>query len=400
MKILHVATDDKFLDYAIPAFDSAYNGSNEVLIISKSDKLKFVKSQVAKLIIDKRFFTKRPLLDKDYYNSFDLIVFHSLNDLTFPEFANISPGKPTVWLGWGYDYYNYIVGGYNDNGLLLERTRELVPRASSKDIAKKIVAHLKHSLTYLGVGVSRKSAIERISLFAPVIPAEYDMVKTSRYWEAFPHRALWHYGTVENDFIKEMDPFEVTGDAILVGNSATFTCNHAESFDIINYSVNTQRKVIVPLSYGSPKCREVVTRLGEKLFSQSFDPLVEFTPVEIYLEKLKSCGYVIMNQKRQQALGNIIIMLYLGARVFVRSENPIFEFFIDKGVYINSIQELESSPSLLSTSLSSEQRLLNRKIISEYWSNERAVDRTIMLVERAIAHGLNRSDKATSGLAN
>lgn len=31
----------------------------------------------------------------------------------------------------------------------------------------------------------------------------------------------------------------------------------------------------------------------------------------------------------QQALGNIIIMMYLGAKIFLRKDNPVYDFFIN-----------------------------------------------------------------------
>ena len=92
-----------------------------------------------------------------------------------------------------------------------------------------------------------------------------------------------------------------------------------------------------------------------------------------------------MNHVRQQAVGNIVIMLYLGARVFVRQENPVYDFFKGSGVAISTVQELEEHPELLSLPLTEEERAGNRAIVSNYWGREKAYERTRKLVEAAFA---------------
>lgn len=110
-----------------------------------------------------------------------------------------------------------------------------------------------------------------------------------------------------------------------------------------------------------------------------------FMPVQDYVAIIKKCGYVIMNHVRQQAVGNIVIMLYLGARVFVRQENPVYDFFKSSGVVISTVQELEEHPELLNLPLTAEERASNRAIVSDYWGRERAYERTRKLVEAAFA---------------
>lgn len=78
-------------------------------------------------------------------------------------------------------------------------------------------------------------------------------------------------------------------------------------------------------------------------------------------------------------------MLYLGARVFVRQENPVYAFFKNSGVVISTLQELEGQPELLNLPLSVEERASNRAIVSDYWGCERAYERTRELVEAAFA---------------
>ena len=148
---------------------------------------------------------------------------------------------------------------------------------------------------------------------------------------------------MEDHFIKGFEGGLVDGDAILVGNSASMTCNHKETFDLLVKAGFKNRKIIAPLSYGDAVYGEKTAELGKKFFSSDFKPLKDFMPMQDYVATIKKCCYVIMNHRRQQAVGNIVIMLYLGARIFLREENPTFPFLKDLGVEISSVQELEKT---------------------------------------------------------
>jgi hypothetical protein len=121
-------------------------------------------------------------------------------------------------------------------------------------------------------------------------------------------------------------------------------------------------------------------------------------PIQDYVATIKQCGYVIMNHKRQQAVGNIVIMLYLGARVFLREENPTFPFLKDLGVVISSVQELEKDISLLHTPLSIEEKERNKRLVSDYWSRESGIARTKALVDRALSLANKSSCKLRGSL--
>src|SRR5690554_2447419 len=223
------------------------------------------------------------------------------------------------------------------------------------------------------------------------------MVKSSRKWRHFPEFASWNYGTMEDNLIKGFEGEVVTGNAILVGNSATYTGNHAEAFDLLHKLGENDREVVAPLSYGDPQLAKELTSLGQEYFSGNFEPLMDFMPVQDYVDIIKNCGYVIMNHVRQQAVGNIVIMLYLGARVFVRRENPVYNFFTKSGVMLSTIQELEVNSELLHQPLTQSERDINRAIVSEYWSRERAYERTKELVEKAVLVKAGRRPEAFDG---
>lgn len=383
MKILHIATDDKFLDHAFSVFEKVYPGVNDVFMFAPSMPLKYVKLTPDRIETKQDgFFFKKPKLPKSVYQDYDLVVFHSLGSLTCPELTNISKNTPTIWLGWGFDYYIELL---NNIPLYLDNTRQIYNRLETVNPKRKAAALVKSFIRVLWPRNSKIRAIERVSIFSPVLPEEYDMVKNSRKWKRFPEFASWNYGTMEDNFIKGFEGESVTGDAILVGNSATYTGNHVEAFNLLHKLQVNDRQVVVPLSYGDEQLASELTNIGKEYFADNFEPLIDFMPIENYVAIIKKCGYVIMNHVRQQAVGNIVIMLYLGARVFVRCENPVYHFFKKSGVVLSTVQELETNPALLDRPLAYKERYSNRALVGEYWSRQKAYERTRNLVEHALS---------------
>ena len=110
------------------------------------------------------------------------------------------------------------------------------------------------------------------------------------------------------------------------------------------------------------------------------EPITDFMPLEAYLKLLSQCGFVIMNHVRQQALGNIISMLYLGSRIFLREESPVYKDLSAYGFALNTVQQLDSNPEHLRTPLSIEERENNRQLCRQRWGREAALERTQQLI--------------------
>src|SRR5690554_3902641 len=124
MKILHIATDDKFLDHAFPVFEKVYPGTNDVFVFAAKTPLKHVKLKPDHIETKvSSVFHKKPKLSSCIYNKYDLVIFHCLASQTFPEIFNIPEDTPIVWLGWGADYYPDLLA---DSSLYLHQTKKLM----------------------------------------------------------------------------------------------------------------------------------------------------------------------------------------------------------------------------------------------------------------------------------
>lgn len=101
---------------------------------------------------------------------------------------------------------------------------------------------------------------------------------------------------------------------IMVGHSATPTCCHLETFKMLK-SYTGKIKIFCPLSYpDDKKYIQQVTEAGSELFGNDFVPLTEFMSYDKYVEFLNDMDIGIFNNNRQQGMGNITNLLYLGKK--------------------------------------------------------------------------------------
>lgn len=263
--------------------------------------------------------------------------------------------------------------------MLLPLTRmEIQENIPQKSLVEKLKDIIRRSL----VQISKEEVIGRINFFSPVLPGEYELVRQKHSSDGFPDYCSWNYGEIEETLESDLKDARVTGRSILVGNSAFAENNHIDSFTLLSELGVDDRRVVVPLSYGDARYRDLVMKKGRRLFGERFFPLVDFMPLMDYVKTLESCGFVIMNHLRQQAVSNIIIMLHMGAKVFLRKECPTYAFFREMGAVVFAVQELEQDPGLLENRLDQASMEINREIVRKNFSKEVCQIKTINLLKQ------------------
>ncbi len=147
---------------------------------------------------------------------------------------------------------------------------------------------------------------------------------------------------------------------ILVGNSSALTNNH---LDMLKYIGNVERdtKVILPMNYGMNPIKEAIITRYRKKFGNKLYILDSFLSPGDYNNLLDSCHFVIMNQLRQQALGNIYAALFKGAKVFLNRSGILYLEFTKKGFIVFGIDEFRREyPTPLANNLAK----LNRRLVN------------------------------------
>lgn len=372
--IVHVLVDDKFIDGAIRKFETVNPDVHQYYMIGAAEPYRYVKDDRVLNLTLKGFESK--VNDADVVS----IIFHSLPRFHYGLLALVPEGKKVFWLGWGFDYYDFLKPAY-PHGLVMPGTAGV----NCPNLAKRIYRSAKSSIknTIRGIGLNHNDneslALARVDYFSPVLDSEYSLVCKYNSW--FQAKYIdWNYGTVEDDFLLPGAKMNCLGDNFLVGNSATITNNHYEVFQSIKNQLDLgHRKVIVPLSYGDQQYRDNVVRCGEEILGSSFSPLLDFLPAEDYIQILKSCGFVMMNHIRQQALGSICISALMGAKLFLNPSSPLYSWLQEKGLDVGDVRCLDDKP------LQHIDQLRNADAIKAHWSRDVQYERTRRLTEIALS---------------
>ena len=222
--------------------------------------------------------------------------------------------------------------------------------------------------------------VDNIAGIINLIPQDYDLVK--KLFKPKGKNFLGVYSSPEDNRIlesclKKKIEKEKKDDYIniQVGNSATPTNRHIEVLDLLKRFSNENIKVYVPLSYGDEKYKEEVIQYGKELFGDKFVPLIEFMDFEKYSEFLANIDIGIFNNNRQQAMGNICYLAYLGCKVYLAEDMPMWNYYKD---YVRcSFYEIESISTCNFADfieIKKEIQLDNKKAIEWLLSEERAVE--------------------------
>ena len=386
--ILHLAQDEKFIDMGFGMFEEAAPGQNECMVLTRSLPLKYIKS-IPYTAINLREADFKALAKE--LERYDFVVLHSLDKNIQKILQYVSKKLTMVWIGFGYDYYDLIVEKQTDlydplTTKLFEQHHPSTPvqvpfYKNDKYFPVRILRKIKRRISGTK---TKKEIINNIDYFAPVLNSEYDMVKNNFGKYFSPKFIDWNYVSQEDD-IKGFENMKISSNGILIGNSASYENNHLEIMELLKRCNVSNRKIIAPLSYGGggTNYRDAIVNKGREVFGVNFFPLVDFIPMVEYTNIISLCSVVIMNHIRQQALGNISIMLYLGATVFLKKENPIYSFFKEDGAVIFSIEELEENPNLIDYRLSLNEIDINREMIRKDSNKELMLKKTKNLINMA-----------------
>lgn len=378
MKILHLSLNDKFVNAGYALFENVYPEQNEVWLYEVSEfrrdfKTAFKYKNLSFLNLINPFFLER-------LKSYDLVVIHALTP-HWVTLINHSPKDITfLWLGWGYDYMQFLYE--SDEELFLPETRVIYKKIQKNP---SMLAQLKKIPKRLFRSEERQNAIAKISAFNTVLEEEYNAIRQKKTIKALPPYVSWNYGTLEDTLVKNFIGQRVEGRNILLGNSADLRNNHFDALEVLK-NITTDQKIICPLSYAGSAYTPTIIEQGNLLFKDRFQPLHNFMALDEYLSTIKSCSIIVMNHLRQQGLATIIQMMYMGAKIFLREENPCYTFFKNNGAVVFSVQDLERNPDLLETPLSEQEIQANINVLENFWSRDVINAKTKAMVEFTISH--------------
>lgn len=354
MNFIHCFPDDKFAKVIFKQFEFLQI-RNVYCVFSENKVLKFVDfpaKRITKNEINQAFI--------EYVNSFDGLFIHFLGPEIRLLLSHASLKIKVFWIGWGGDYYWLIndIHSFEIFKPLTYQNRYKLPYYPLTNTIFKRLRKILHS--------PLRKILNRIDFFSPVLKMEFDIIKNN-YSYNFQYFD-WNYGSLEDDFILKNFNLEDEADCILFGNSSTFPNNFFDLFHAFK-KLNLNQVVYCPLTYGDKNLRKQIIKIGKLSFDR-FIPIVDHLDYESYMSILKKCRNVIMGHLRQQALGTILTLIYLGSNVFLYRDSVLFHYFDNIGIKLKSIEELLENPKLLDYRAPTEEIITIRKILLSKWGKD------------------------------
>jgi dTDP-N-acetylfucosamine:lipid II N-acetylfucosaminyltransferase len=233
-----------------------------------------------------------------------------------------------AWFVWGHDAYWFRYCKKTLSNRLYEAIRALLIRK-----LQTIISPITGDYEYVIAHYKTKAPL--IKCRYPV-PTDFEILKSLR------NRSN---GEVVN---------------IQLGNSANPTNNLEELIQFFGQFEGTGGfNFYCLLSYGDMKYAEKIKTLGKKALGNRFYPITRFMNRTEFANYISTIDVLIMNHQRQQGLGNIISFLYLGKKVYIRSDNSLFFLFKENDIKIYDTVELLKSGNMHSLIETDKEIILN-----------------------------------------
>jgi dTDP-N-acetylfucosamine:lipid II N-acetylfucosaminyltransferase len=314
---------DKFLAPYIDFMDEHFSRENHHYVFITSEKYEYgltPEHKVEFLHTDDDIFIT--LLE--YMKIARKIILHGLwrDKVDVLLYFNQKLLKKCYWIMWGGDFY--------------------FPETKSK-IRHEVIKNMGHCLTF--------------------IKGDYQLAQKWYGARGEYHECFMYPSNLYKEY--PIKPISHTTTNIQLGNSADPTNNHIEVLEQVKKYKDSDIKIFTPLSYGNQDYAKEIIKYGKEIFGDKFVPLTEFMPFDIYLEFLGEIDIAIFAHKRQQAMGNIITLLGLGKKVYMRKNVTPYQLFKDIGIEIFDIEKIKINL------ISKKKKLNNQQKIKKYFSKEK-----------------------------
>jgi dTDP-N-acetylfucosamine:lipid II N-acetylfucosaminyltransferase len=333
--ILHICERSTFIENAISNFEKLFPGQNFFLInthpgIVFNHKGNFDENNPAVCLAEYGSDSYSSVFEDELKRSF-LVIFHNLgHSYKRRLISQIEGHVPMHAILWGWEIFN----APRFNHLNLEqKTLEYVK-------SRKI--RWKHRLIYFirsKMAVPELESLKKMNTVSTILKSEYDYLKLN--YSVSADYLPFNYSKIAFLFNEEA---QNPGLNISIGNSATYANNHLDALQYIDKTrIAENSKVYVPLSYGDDQqYKNQIIQNYQDFFGSSLRVLDTFLPLERFNSIIKSCGFVIMNHVRQQALGNVFLCLINGGKVFLNKRGFVYKELNQLGIRVYTMEDFNT----------------------------------------------------------
>lgn len=382
-KILHLIPDEKITNDIINSFNNI--SSHNVFIVYSPD------NRFKHLTVDNDSVVKSSDISLNQWiteSQIQSIVVHGFQFEFAEAICKLTTNIKIAWIAWGFDVYDLPrirpkSFGKLTKKYLFDRDHKFRIQLFIKknDFLRKIVCKffLKQP-DYYGITVEAQS---KVKYFCSYIKEDFECY--SAYYSNSQEFFEMAFSSIKQ-YLAGNELLRIHSNAanVLVGNSNTPENNHLDALDIIS-KVDTEstEKIIFPLSYGDDILyKKYLLKTGKYKLGEKFYALDYFMNREEYIRTLQTCSTGVFYHYRQQAMGNIIAMLYMGSRIYMSSKNPaylylkrigavVFDLDVDFQKYKNTILPKKDADT-------------NREILNAIFSKSKVENDMRNLVEKLI----------------
>lgn len=338
--IVHFVLDEKVTDQIIENFRKVDNSSIFIVFVENwIPKYRHITSDADYII---QFITTGNINQTLASVKPKAILMHAFH-LEFAKAILLIDCTVTIaWYMWGFDVYGlprikpHTYAPLTNAFLLQEGIHSKVGRIILKYRLSRKIYHIirnkedRYSILF--------KAMKRTSYFVTYLKEDYEYF--SKFYPNTLKFIYCPFSTINQylggDFYYRKT-ISNTGQNVLIGNSCSPESNHLDCLEKLNsYDKILNSHFYTPLSYGMSDeiYKQKVIEKGHLVLGTGFVPMLDFMSREEYITILESCSTGIFYHYRQQAMGNIIAMLYLGARIYLSGHNPAFGFFVKNNIVV------------------------------------------------------------------
>lgn len=341
MEILHLIIDHQVVENTIDLYEELFPGKNRILIFDPYGRYKHLKK-----------YANNPCIKYDCAESFasnynftriTTIIAHYMS-IDMVKFIKMAPNSIHVcWEIYGRDLYGQFL---EPLGMELCYTK---PYKFEKFGLLKHYFPVIYSLLVRVKGYHHYNKREIENLFkyisSRVDSLQHGCIYDTKYIEKCAGHEILKYEYFNYSLDKVLGEFInvpfFEGSDIMIGNSASFTNNHLYVLKYLKgLNVSSESNIILPLSYsGTTKYSDFVEKEYKKQFGSKVIVLRDYMPLQEYNKLFARQGAMILASWRQESIGNAIMGLYLGIKVFMSERSPLMKWFLDCGFKVFSLEK-------------------------------------------------------------
>lgn len=307
---LHIVPDSVFVNKFIDNLrETGVSENNRFVVRTNQEKLRLIKHDIPFARLYSRHFDSLIGSPKKYKNVF----VHQFTPLLYRWIAT-NEFSSLGWMVWGADLYNLP-----ELESLFYETITLNQFVQRRFSIQKNLYRFKVSMLH---GRFKSRAYSQVDSILTWMTSEYDFAVKNLPGVRAKHLFFFYENEVP---YREIDGISVMKGKrerplYVLGNSSTPELNHVDAVHQLQ-SMGERADLIVPVSYGDKEYRKFLMERLSSYKNGSIRFLRDYMPFPEYLQLLSETDGLIMNNVRPQGYGNILMMMYMGKRVFLNDKN-------------------------------------------------------------------------------